>query len=131
MSAPGEAFQYAVLRVVPSVPRGERVNVGVVLYCRRLDYLALRVEVDEARVRALDPEIDLDAVRAHLDGLVAIAAGEDGAGPVAAMPPSDRFGYLTAPSSTIVQPSEVHTGLSGTPAEVHERLMEELVRAQS
>ena len=123
-----EAFQYAIWRVVPSVPRGERVNVGVVLFCRRLDFLDAVVDVDEDRVRALDPALDLGALAAHLEGLLRVARGEPGAGPIAGMPPSERFGFLTAPSSTIVQPSAVHVGLCDDPSAALERLAAELVR---
>ncbi|WP_205699621.1 DUF3037 domain-containing protein [Conexibacter sp. SYSU D00693] len=128
MPGGAEAFQYAVWRVVPSLPRGERVNVGVVLFCRRARFLDAIVDVDEARVRAIAPDLDLDAVRAHLEGLVRVARGEPDAGPVAAMEPSDRFGYLTAPASTVVQPGEVHVGLCTDPASDLRRLADELVR---
>jgi Protein of unknown function (DUF3037) len=105
------AFQYTILRVVPDVERGERLNVGVVLYSPERKFLRARVRVDEERVRAIAPGLDLDALRRHLDGLVAVADGEPDAGPIAQLPQSERFGALSAPSSTIVQPSEVHTGV--------------------
>jgi hypothetical protein len=129
MPAPAEreSFQYAVLRVVPSVARGETMNVGVVLFCRRAGFLAARTQLDEERLRALDPDLDLDAVRAHLDGLERVAAGDPGAGPVARLEPSERFHWLVAPSSTIVQPSPVHTGLCDDPQAVLDRLYAELV----
>jgi len=122
-----EAFQYAIWRVVPSLPRGERLNVGVVLFSRRHRFLDAVVRIDEARLRALDPELDLDALGAHLDGLVRVARGEPGAGRVAAMEPSDRFGFLTAPSSTILQPGEVHVGLCGDPAAALAKLADEVL----
>jgi hypothetical protein len=118
-------FQYALLRVVPRVERGERLNAGVVLLCRPLGFLAARVELDDPLLEALAPELDRAAVRAHLDGLVRVAAGDPGAGPVARLAPSERFGWLVAPSSTVVQPSEVHTGLSSDP----EAELDHLVRA--
>ena len=130
MPAPAdhEAFQYAIWRVVPSVPRGERLNVGVVLFCRRLRFLDAIVVLDDQRLRALDPELDVPALRAHLDGLVRIARGEADAGPVAALEPSERFGFLTAPSSTMVQPSDVHVGLCRDAPQIElARLADELL----
>jgi hypothetical protein len=122
-----EVFQYAVLRVVPSVERGEGLNVGVVLHARRHRFLDLGVRVDEDRVRALDPGLDVDALRAHLGGLQRIARGEADAGAIAAMPRSDRFGWLAAPSNTVVQPSPVHTGVCDDPHAALRRLVERLV----
>jgi hypothetical protein len=125
---PPSAFQYAVVRVVPHVERGECVNAGVVLFCRPRRFLAARVELDDERVRALAPDADLDAVRGHLDALTRIAAGDPDAGPIASLPESERFHWLVAPSSTIIQCSAVHTGLSDDPAGELEHLMERLVR---
>ena len=125
---PPSAFQYAILRVVPDVERGECVNAGVVLFCRQRSFLAARVELDEERVRALAPDADLAAVRGHLDAMCRIAAGDPEAGPIAALPASERFHWLVAPSSTIIQPSPVHTGLSDDPAAELEHLLERLVR---
>jgi hypothetical protein len=127
VSGPEHPFQYAILRVVPRVERGERLNAGVVLLCRALGFLAARVELDEDLLEALAPELDLPAVRAHLDGLVRVAAGDPAAGPVARLDPSERFGWLVAPSSTVVQPSEVHTGLSADPEAELEHLVRTLV----
>ena len=121
-----ENFSYAVLRVVPRIERGERLNVGVVLYCRRLDFLAARVGLDEDRLRALDPGCPASGVRPALDAIVAVAAGTGG-GPLSRLDPSDRFGWIAAPSSTIVQPSPVHTGLTTDPAADLERLFAQLV----
>jgi hypothetical protein len=122
-----EVFQYAVLRVVPSVARGEGLNVGVVLHARRHRFLGLRVAVDRERLRALDPALDLDALEEHLHGLRRVADGDPEAGAIAAMPRSDRFGWLAAPSNTIVQPSAVHTGLCGDPTAMLDRLVARLV----
>lgn len=123
----GEVFQYAIWRVVPSVVRGERMNVGVVLHCRRHGFLDGVVELDRERLAALDPTLDLDPIAAHLDGLLRVARGEPGAGAVARMDRSDRFGFLTSPTSTIVQPSEVHVGLAEDPAQALARLAAELI----
>ena len=120
-------FQYAVLRLVPSVERGERVNVGVVLFCRTRDFLALRFELDRERIATLAPALELDTLTAQLEALRRVAAGDPGAGPVARLPASERFGWLTAPSSTILQPSEVHTGLCEDPEADLERLTRRLV----
>lgn len=123
-----EVFQYAVLRVVPSMQRGEGMNVGVVLHARRHRYLALRTALDPDRLRALDPDLDLDALREHLHGLTRVAEGAPGAGAIAAMPRSDRFGWLAAPSNTVVQPSPVHTGVCDDPEAMLEHLLSRLVR---
>jgi hypothetical protein len=122
-----DAFQYAIWRVVPSVERGEALNVGVVVYCRRRQFLKARVLVDEARLRALAPDLDIAAVRTHLDGMLRVADGDPDGGAVAALPQSDRFGWLTAASSTIVQPSPIHTGLCADPEAVLDRLFTRVV----
>ena len=124
---PPSPFQYAIVRVVPRVERGECVNAGVVLFCRPRRFLAARVALDAARVRALAPEADLEAVRGHLDAFARIAAGDPQAGPMAALPPSERFHWLVAPSSTVIQCSPVHTGLTDDPPGELERLVARLV----
>jgi hypothetical protein len=116
-----------VYRVVPRVDRGERVNVGVVVFCRPLGYLAVRTAVDPARLAALWPDVDVDAVRTHLEALERIAAGDPAAGPIARLDTTARFHWLVSPSSTVIQPSEVHTGLCGAPADQLERLFAALV----
>jgi hypothetical protein len=123
-----EEFQYALLRVVPRLERGEQLNAGVVLYCRRLSFLRARVHLDRARLEALAPGTEADPIERHLDTLARIAEGDADAGPIAAMPQSERFSWLVAPASTIVQPSPVHTGLCvGDPQERLDRLYAELV----
>ena len=124
---PPSPFQYAIVRVIPRVERGECVNAGVVLFCRPRRFLAARVALDAARVRALAPEADLEAVRGHLDAFARIAAGDPQAGPMAALPPSERFHWLVAPSSTVIQCSPVHTGLTDDPPGELERLVARLV----
>ena len=121
------SFSYAILRVVPSVPRGERINAGVVLYCRQRQFLGARVALDERRLASLAADADAGQVARHLEGLVRIAVGDPEAGPIAALPQSERFGWLSAPASTIVQPSEVHTGLCVDPARTLDELFDELV----
>ena len=123
----GSPFSYAVYRLVPRVERGERMNVGVVVFCRPLGYLAARTGFDEARLRAFAPEVDVDAVRAHLRAIERIAAGDPDAGPIAHEDETARFHWLTAPTSTIIQPSVVHTGLCDDPDAQLGRLYRELV----
>jgi hypothetical protein len=121
-------FQYAVLRVVPHVERGERINAGVVLFCRGRSYLAARTELDERALAAIAPDCEVAEVRALLTVVEAVAAGDAAAGgAVAALPRSERFHWLTAPSSTVVQPSPVHTGLTDDPARELDRLFSALV----
>jgi hypothetical protein len=127
VSASRSPFSYAILRVVPHVERGECFNAGVVLFCRQRDFLGAKVALDESRLTALAPAASAVTLREALDGLVRVAAGDPAAGPIAAMPASERFGWLVAPSSTVIQPSEVHTGLSDEPAETLEALFDELV----
>jgi hypothetical protein len=122
-----EPFQYAALRIVPRVERGEAVNAGVVLFCRPLRFLGARTQLDEALLAALAPECEPAAVRAALATIERIADGDPAGGPIAALPPSERFHWLVAPSSTIVQPGPVHTGLTGDPAGELARLFTQLV----
>ena len=120
-------FSYAIYRLVPRLDRGERINVGVVVFCRPLEYLAARTELDEQRALALWPDLDVDAVRDHLAAIERIAAGDEEAGPIAKLDFTARFHWLVAPSSTILQPSAVHTGMCGEPGEQLDRLFRELV----
>jgi hypothetical protein len=122
-----ESFQYAVVRVVPRVERGECLNVGVVLFSRRHGFLAARTGLDEAALAAMAPGSDSAEVRGHLETLEHVAAGEAAGGPIAALDTSERFHWLTAPSSTIVQTSPVHTGLTADPAAELEHLFSRLV----
>jgi hypothetical protein len=128
---PREPFEYALIRVVPRVERGEQLNVGVVLQCRPRRYLGARLELDggrEAALRALAPDLDLDAVRAHLEGIRRIVDGDPSAGPIAQLSAPERFHWLVSPSSTVIQPSDVHTGLTEDPAGSLEDLFAKLVR---
>jgi hypothetical protein len=121
------AFQYAILRLVPRADRGERINVGVVVFCPQRRFLAARVELDERRLQALAPDLDPASVRPHLDAVAAVIAGERGAGPLAALSASERFGWIAATSSTMIQPSCVHTGLTDNPQRTLEHLFQSLV----
>jgi hypothetical protein len=125
-----EPFQYAVLRVVPRVEREEFVNVGVIVFCRTRQFLRARVALDPRRIQAFAPGIDLVAVGEHLDARVRVAAGDPDAGPIAALPQSERFHWLVAPSSTVIQTSSVHSGLCDDPDAVLDRLFTQLVSVE-
>ena len=120
-------FQYAALRIVPRVERGEAVNAGVVLFCRPLRFLGARTQLDERLLAVLAPDCDPAAVRELLDAVELIAAGDAAGGPIAALPASERFHWLVAPASTIVQPGPVHTGLTTDPAGELDHLFARLV----
>jgi len=121
-------YDYAIVRVVPRVERGEQVNVGVILSCVDTDFLDARIDVDEAVLRAVDPGIDLTAVRANLEMIPIVCRGGPEAGPIGLLPPRGRFRWLVSPRSTIIQPSAVHTGRTTDPAACLEHLMARLVR---
>lgn len=122
------SFDYAVIRVVPRVDREERLNVGALLYCLTRDFLEARVELDASRLHALDAELDVEMVRAHLDNIPRLAAGDPAAGPIARLSQKERFHWLTAPRSTIIQLSPVHSGLCESPEAALEHLMAQAVR---
>jgi pyridoxamine 5'-phosphate oxidase len=128
---PDSPFQYATLRVVPNLQRGEFVNAGVVVFCRQLQFLRARISFDEARLLALAPDVDPAPIREHLETLVRVADGDPAAGPIARMDQSERFHWLVAPSSTVVQPSPVHTGLCGDAEALLDRLFATLVLPSS
>ncbi|CAL9611098.1 DUF3037 domain-containing protein [Streptomyces pilosus] len=121
-------YEYALLRVVPRIERGERVNAGVLVYCRRLSFVTARTHLDEARLLALDPAADLAGVRAALRAVEGVCAGGGAAGQAARDDAGRRFRWLIAPRSTIVRPGPVHTGLTADPAAEAERLLDLLVR---
>jgi DUF3037 family protein len=120
-------FEYAVLRLVPRVERGESMNAGVIVYCRELEYLGARVQLDADRLRALDPSAEVDSIAAALDAAADVCS-TDGDGPAADEDIGRRFRWLTAPRSTVVQPGPVHTGLTTDPAAETDRLLTLLVR---
>jgi len=122
------SFDYAVVRVVPRVDRGEFINVGVVLYCLAQRFLGALVELDEGRLVALAPEVDLALVRTHLEALPRICAGGTEAGPIGQLPQKERWHWLVAPRSTILQTSPVHSGLCEEPSQALENLMDRMVR---
>ncbi|MER5212098.1 DUF3037 domain-containing protein [Streptomyces sp. NPDC002838] len=123
-----DVFEYAVLRVVPRVERGECINAGVLVYCRGQAYVGARTHLDEARLLALDPAADVAGVRAALRAVEGVCAGGEAAGQAARDDAGRRFRWLIAPRSTIVQPGPVHTGLTTDPAAEADRLLDLLVR---
>jgi len=120
-------YDYAVVRVVPRVERGEFVNVGVIVSCDATDSLQARIELDPARILALDPDADIEAIRTALGAIDAVCAGSAGAGSLARLSARERFHWLVAPRSAVIQTSPVHTGRTATPATVIEHLFETMV----
>jgi hypothetical protein len=120
-------FQYALLRVVPRLERGEQMNAGVVLFARRRRFLEARVRLDPVRLTTLAPGSDPAPLARQLDAIARVAAGDADAGPIARLPQSERFAWIVAPSSTAIQPSPVHVGICDDPAAELERLFDELV----
>ena len=126
---PGElTYDYSIVRVVPRPERGERINVGVILSCVDHEFLDARIEVDPARLLALDPALDLEAVQAGLAAIPAVCAGGPDAGPIGLMSQRERFRWLVSPRSTVIQMSPVHTGRTSDPAACLERLLDTMVR---
>jgi hypothetical protein len=123
------SFDYAILRVVPHVEREEFINVGVILFCDAHDFLTARIELDEARLCALAPDVDLELVRRHLDVIPRICEGGPAAGPIGQLSRRERWHWLVAPKNTILQVSAPHTGLCEAPEEWLERLLDRVVRA--
>lgn len=121
------AFEWAAVRVVPRIHAAEFVNVGVIVHARTAGFLDARIDPPWARIAALAPGLDGELVERHLAAYLRVCRGEEGAGPVALSPPSERFHWLTAPRSAVVQTSEVHPGLCRDPAEMLARLAREQV----
>ena len=124
-------YDYAIVRVVPRVERGEMINVGVILSCPDVDFLEARIEFDESRLLALDETLDVDATRANLATIPAVCRGGSEAGPVGALPQRNRFHWLVSPRSTIIQMSPEHTGRTHDPEAALERLLDTMVRKRS
>jgi hypothetical protein len=120
-------FSYAIYRVVPRVERGERINVGVVVYCKAKRYVGARTALDPKRLAALWPDLDPEPLRPYLAAIERIAAGDPTAGPIAALDEGERFRWLSAPSSTVIQPSAVHSGMSADPAAELQKLFDQMV----
>lgn len=121
------SYDYALIRVVPEVERGECVNVGVVLLCRQRRFLGIRIALDPVRLRAFWPTLDLEALAAQLDGIRRVAEGDRDAGAIARLSQAERFHWLVAPSSTMIQPSPTHSGLCADPAAMLDALFARLV----
>jgi Protein of unknown function (DUF3037) len=122
------AYDYAIIRVVPRVERGETINAGVILSCPDVAFLEARIELDETRLLALDEAVDVAIVRAHLATIPAICSGAAEAGAIAALPQRQRFHWLVSPRSTIIQMSAVHTGRTADPGGCLESLLNRMVR---
>ena len=120
-------YDYAVIRVVPKVDREEFINAGVILSCPDKSFLEARIKLNESRLLALDPSLDLEMVRTHLATIPTICHGGDGAGPIGQLPQRQRFHWLVAPRSTIIQTSPVHTGRCSDPAAALEHLVAKMV----
>ena len=120
-------YDYAVIRVVPRVEREEFVNAGIIVSCHSLGYLGAAIALDEARLLALDPDVDLALVRRHLDSFPRISQGGEDSGPIGLLPPRARFHWLTARRSAMLQTSPVHTGRTDDPASALARLMDQMV----
>ncbi len=124
-------YDYAVIRVVPRVEREEFVNVGVILSCPDHRFLGCRIELDEDRVRALDPEVDIESIRLHLATIEKICEGGEDAGPIGKLTPRERFHWLVSPRSTVIQTSPAHAGRCSDPEGTLEHLMNRMVRIPS
>jgi len=122
-----DSFDYAIVRVVPRVERGEQINAGVIVSCPTRDYLAARIALDAARLRALSPATDSSEIELALASIPRIAAGDPRGGPIAALPRSERFHWLVAPRSAVIQTSPVHTGICDDPELALTQLLERLV----
>ena len=122
------SYDYAIVRVVPRVERGEFINAGVILFCRTRRFLGARIELDVSRLAALAPQLDINEINRHLATIPLVCAGGVGAGPIGALPLAERFHWLVAPRSAMIQTSAVHSGLCAAPKAVLEQLLESLVR---
>jgi hypothetical protein len=125
------SYDYAIVRVVPRVEREEFINAGVILSCPAQDFLGARIELDERRLLALDPGVDIETVRANLASIPLVCAGGAAAGPIGKLTPRERFHWLVAPRSTIIQTSAVHSGRCLDPAAALDHLLKTMVQART
>ena len=123
------SYDYAIVRVVPKVDREEFVNVGVIVSCPARNFLEARIEINEQRLTALDPNLDVESARAHLASIPAICAGGKQAGPIGELTQRQRFDWLIAPRSTIIQTSAAHSGTCDDPSAALEHLLQTMVRS--
>jgi hypothetical protein len=121
------SFEYAIIRVVPHVERGEFINAGIVLYCRARSFLDARVSLDESRLRALAPGTNPAEITSYLEAVQRVCHGGPGAGPIGELTQRERFHWLVSPRSTVIQTSPTHAGLCHNPAAVLEHLMATVV----
>ncbi|MEO8218870.1 MAG: DUF3037 domain-containing protein [Acidobacteriota bacterium] len=122
-------FDYAIVRIVPRVERGEFLNAGVILFCSTQAFLQARLELDRSRLEAMAPGIDLRMVESHLEVIPRVCAGGQGAGPIGELSQRERFHWLVAPRSTVIQPSPVHAGVDGDLPGALQKLFDKLVRS--
>lgn len=128
LDAPRSPYQYAIIRIVPRVERGECLNVGIVMLCRSRAFMGAAIALDEQRLAAFAPDLDPSTIRPHLDAIERIGSGDPAGGPIARLSIAERFHWLVAPSSTMIQASPVHTGLTDDPATELDHLVDSLVR---
>ena len=121
------SYDYAIIRVVPYVERGECINVGVILFCRTRRFLGMLTHLDQQRLSILAPQLELSAVQQQLEHLENVCYGQKGCGPLAGLSPSERFHWLVSPRSTIIQTSPVHCGLCYDPQAALHHLFRKLV----
>ena len=121
------SYDYAIIRLVPAVERGECINVGIILFCRTRRFMAARIHIDEARIHAFAPNLDLKAVQTQLDHLLLVCSGQEGSGPIGQLSQSERFHWLVSPRSSIIQTSPVHSGLCQQPESALSSLLQKLV----
>ncbi len=121
------SYDYAIIRIVPSIERGECFNVGVILFCRTRRFLGAQVYLDRARLQLLAPDLDIAALECQLEHLLKVCHGQKGSGPIGELSPSERFHWLVSPRSTIIQTSPVHSGLSNDPVKALAMLVDKLV----
>lgn len=122
-------YDYAIIRVVPKVEREEFINVGAIVSCPSRKFLEARIELDEQRLIAIDPTLDMEIIRNHLAAIPLICAGGEQSGPIGQLPQRERFHWLIAPRSTMIQTSRVHTGICKSLDSALERLLDRMVRS--
>ncbi len=121
------SYDYAIIRIVPYVERGECINAGVILFCRTRRFLGTLLQVDQQRLSAFAPQLDLPAIQQQLEHLQQVCYGKEGSGPIGQLPQSERFHWLVAPRSTIIQPSPVHSGMCSDPEGALQDLLKKFV----
>ena len=120
-------YEYAVIRVVPRVEKEEFLNVGIIMSCPEIDFLEARIKLDEERLKAFDPDLDIEMIKAHLLTIPDICKGDAGSGSIGKLTKREKFRWLTSPKSTIIQVSPVHSGYCGDPEKELEHLLETMV----